>query len=151
MIESLFEKHHPRFGHTSALMVCLGMGLSYLVWKIAEGSKFVIGDHGQFPEAGAWIKEEALQFSPTFFFSFILPLIVFPSGFNMRRKKFFKNIGTISKFGFIATIFCFALMSLFVILACKMHWLYYYKTDIDKKTGKQYQYPFFLLLEDTPD
>jgi len=39
----------------------------------------------------------------------ILPAIVFPSGFNMRRKKFFRNILTIMKFGFLGTIICFAI------------------------------------------
>jgi len=29
----------------------------------------------------------------------------------MRRKKFFKNIATISKFGLFATIICFVVMS----------------------------------------
>ena len=139
VIEALFEKHSPPFGHTSAVMVVLGMGMSYVVWQIALYSKFVVGESNEYTEAGEWIRNDALQFSPTFFFSFILPLIVFPSGFNMRRKKFFKNIGTISKFGFIATLFCFALMSLFVYLACKAKWLYYYKND-----GTQ----FFLTIED---
>lgn len=52
-----------------------------------------------------------LQFSPALFFDLLLPVIVFPSGFNMRRKKFFRNITTIMKFGFVATIFCFAIYS----------------------------------------
>lgn len=47
----------------------------------------------------------------------------------MRRKKFFKNIGTISKFGLIATLFCFGLMSLFVYAACKWKLLYYTMSD----------------------
>ncbi len=50
-----------------------------------------------------------LRFSESLFFNLILPLIVFPSGYNMRRKKFFKNIGTIMKFGFLGTIICFSL------------------------------------------
>lgn len=49
-----------------------------------------------------------LRFDEGVFFELILPLIIFPSGYNMRRKKFFKNIGTIMKFGFIGTLFCFA-------------------------------------------
>jgi len=32
----------------------------------------------------------------------------------MRRKKFFRNIKTIMKFGFIATLFCFAIYSAMV-------------------------------------
>lgn len=50
-----------------------------------------------------------LKFDEETFFDLILPLIIFPSGYNMRRKKFFKNIGTIMKFGFVGTIFCFSI------------------------------------------
>lgn len=52
-----------------------------------------------------------LQFDESMFFNIILPAIMFPSGYNMRRKKFFKNIVSILKFGLIATIFCFAIYS----------------------------------------
>jgi NhaP-type Na+/H+ or K+/H+ antiporter len=48
-----------------------------------------------------------LRFKESVFFDLILPLIIFPSGFNMRRKKFFNNISTILKFGFIGTLICF--------------------------------------------
>ena len=51
------------------------------------------------------------MFNQDIFFDLILPLIVFPSGYNMRRKKFFGNIGTIMKFGFVGTIFCFIVYS----------------------------------------
>jgi len=50
-----------------------------------------------------------LQFDEKLFFDLALPLIIYPSGFNMRRKKFFRNIKTIMKFGFIGTLFCFAI------------------------------------------
>ena len=49
-----------------------------------------------------------LKFNEKMFFDLILPLIIFPSGYNMRRKKFFQNIGTIMKFGFVGTLFCFS-------------------------------------------
>lgn len=52
---------------------------------------------------------EDIQFSEKLFFDLILPLIIFPSGYNMRRKKFFRNIKTIMKFGFIGTIICFVI------------------------------------------
>ena len=50
-----------------------------------------------------------IQFNEDLFFELILPLILFPTGFNMKRRKFFKNIGTIIKFGFIGTFICFIL------------------------------------------
>jgi sodium/hydrogen exchanger-like protein 6/7 len=50
-----------------------------------------------------------LQFREGIFFELILPAIVFPSGYNMRRKKFFRNIKTIMKFGFIGTLFAFTI------------------------------------------
>jgi NhaP-type Na+/H+ or K+/H+ antiporter len=75
----------------------MGIVLSYCIYKMAEANqdeKLVLDD---------------LRFSESLFFNLILPLIVFPSGYNMRRKKFFKNIGTIMKFGFLGTIICFSL------------------------------------------
>lgn len=75
----------------------MGILLSYGIYKMAEADqeeKLVLDD---------------LRFSESLFFNLILPLIVFPSGYNMRRKKFFKNIGTIMKFGFLGTIICFSL------------------------------------------
>lgn len=47
VIEALFEKYKPPFGHTSAVMVVLGIGLSYLIWQISKYSKFVVGDDGE--------------------------------------------------------------------------------------------------------
>jgi NhaP-type Na+/H+ or K+/H+ antiporter len=75
----------------------MGILISYGIYKTAESNsseKMVLDD---------------LRFSEGLFFNLILPLIVFPSGYNMRRKKFFKNIGTIMKFGFLGTIICFSL------------------------------------------
>lgn len=80
----------------------MGICFSYAIYKMAEANpdeKIVLDD---------------LRFSEALFFDLILPLIVFPSGYNMRRKKFFKNIGTIMKFGFLGTIICFSLYTIFV-------------------------------------
>ena len=64
-----------------------------------------------------------LQFDEKLFFDLALPLIIYPSGFNMRRKKFFRNIGTIMKFGFIGTIFCFAIYTAMCYGALQAGWL----------------------------
>ena len=74
-----------------------------------------------------------LQFSEDLFFHAILPLIVFPKGYNMRRKKFFQNIGAILKFGVVGTLLCFMLNSTMLIAALKTGWI----TKYDAKTDKQ--------------
>jgi len=89
----------------------MGILLSYVIYKAAESNKdekLVLDD---------------LRFSESLFFNLILPLIVFPSGYNMRRKKFFKNIGTIMKFGFLGTIICFSLYTAMCYGALQMCWL----------------------------
>jgi hypothetical protein len=51
----------------------------------------------------------------------------------MRRKKFFANIGTIMKFGFIGTIFCFSIYTGMTYFALKQGWF----TKFDVKTQKE--------------
>jgi NhaP-type Na+/H+ or K+/H+ antiporter len=41
----------------------------------------------------------------------ILPPIVFNSGYSMKRKKFFENIGNITIFGLAVTLVCFVIYS----------------------------------------
>ena len=102
ILESSFMKYRPLMGHASGIVVGLGILVSFFVWlKIhnwnqdpdhQEKKNLIIGD---------------LQFNPETFFHFLLPLIIFPSGYNMRRKKFFKNFKTIIWFGFCGSFLCF--------------------------------------------
>jgi sodium/hydrogen exchanger-like protein 6/7 len=96
VIEAYMEKMKFKIGHTTGIVVMLGILVSFTLHKIQKAS----GDDD--------VLMEDLRFEQEIFFDLILPLIIFPSGYNMRRKKFFKNIGTIMKFGFVGTIVCFA-------------------------------------------
>lgn len=83
-------------GHTTGIVVMLGILVSYLLHSIGnqDDEKQLMKD---------------LNFNEKLFFDLVLPLIIFPSGYNMRRKKFFNNIGTIMKFGFFGTMICFSI------------------------------------------
>ena len=100
VIEALMASYNAKFGHTTAIIVVLGIGVSFIIKSISK----------QDDEYKDWVKD--LYFNEEVFFDLILPLIIFPSGFNMRRKKFFANIGTIMKFGFIGTLICFTYYTL---------------------------------------
>ena len=99
-VEACIAKNAPPIGHTTGVIVMLGIAMSALVRLLAKSEE----DYQQL------MKDVA--FSDSLFFYLILPLIIFPSGYNMRRKKFFANIGTIMKFGFLGTIICFTVYSL---------------------------------------
>ncbi len=56
------------------------------------------------------------SFDESLFFYFVLPPIIFAAGYNLKRRRFFSNIGGISLFGVVATIFTFFSISGFNLL-----------------------------------
>lgn len=73
-----------------------------------------------------------MRFDDNLFFYFILPPIVFASGFNMYRKKFFANISNILLFGVVGTFIAFGTFSgltIFTINSIELK-QYVYSTDI---------------------
>jgi len=55
----------------------------------------------------AFNKDFEFTFDTTIFFYVCLPPIIFAAGYNMRRKRFFENIGYILIFGVFGTILTF--------------------------------------------
>jgi len=95
-IEAVFEKFHPKIGHATCLTVILG-----IVWSIIFYS-LIAEDPIKLP-----IYTEVFRFPDKLFFDIILPPIIFNSGFSMKRKKFFENLGNIMIFGLVVTLVCF--------------------------------------------
>lgn len=117
IFEAYFAKNKPKFGHTTGVIVCIGMLASYAIFKISDDPTLM----------------SDLRFNESVFFELILPAIVFPSGFNMRRKKFFRNIKTIGKFGFVGTLFAF---SIYTAMTYGV-WSAGLITKTDKDSGEQ--------------
>ena len=93
------ETKKPIFGHEAGLVILVGVIISYFV----KSSNHVD-------------LAELLTFEPDFFFYFCLPPIIFASGYNMKRKKFFENFTNILMFGLFGTILQFCIFSILTYL-----------------------------------
>ena len=97
--EAFRHKKDLSFGHEASLVTLIGFGISY-AYQAAGKKEFA----------------EMFKFSDDLFFYFCLPPIVFASGFNMQRKKFFQNIGNIVLFGLVGTIITFVSFSVITVI-----------------------------------
>jgi NhaP-type Na+/H+ or K+/H+ antiporter len=57
--------------------------------------------------------ETASEFQGNIFFQFMLPFLIFGVGYNMKRRRFFRNIGHIVTNGLLGTLINFVLLSVF--------------------------------------
>lgn len=57
--------------------------------------------------------ETSPEFQRAVFFQFMLPFLIFGVGYNMKRRRFFRNIGHITMNGFLGTIITFVILSAF--------------------------------------
>ena len=118
MLYMLFEayKHKKdlKFGHEASLVCVVGLAVSAIMWSYSVGEF-----------------SDMMTFNDNLFFYFILPPIVFASGFNMYRKKFFGNLTNILLFGLVSTLITFALFSTFTMLIDSHLNLYENQYDIE--------------------
>ena len=96
------EKYKPAFGHETCATLILGVIVSLFLWLCEKTN-----DTGTF------------TFKQSFFFNFFLPPIIFNSGFNMRKKRFFQNLGNVALFGLVVTLVCFVVYSLITVACIK--------------------------------
>ncbi|KAJ3447597.1 sodium/hydrogen exchanger [Anaeramoeba flamelloides] len=64
-----------------------------------------------------------VSFNSEVFMLFLLPQIIFESGYNMRRKAFFKNSASILLFAFVGTLISMLIISFGLMLFVKIKWV----------------------------
>jgi sodium/hydrogen exchanger-like protein 6/7 len=74
--------------HESGVAILLGMGVGLAVANIRTVEEL----------------KNLVLFDQSSFFLILLPPIIFASGYNMKRRMFFKNLGSILAFAFIGTV-----------------------------------------------
>ena len=72
---------------------------------------------------------DSVKFNEDLFFYFVLPPIIFAGGYNMKRRRFFKNFSYIMLFGVLGTIVQFVVSVVCVIYISNEHWI---KDENDK-------------------
>ena len=112
LFEASKHKYGLTFGHEASLVCLTGLAVSACMQWMGV-SEF----------------HNLMKFNDDLFFYFVLPPIVFASGFNMYRKKFFANIQNIVLFGVIGTFIAFGSFSGLTILYCKLFGLKQYTWD----------------------
>ena len=106
---SLLEKYHCVVGHEAGLVILFGMIISLILYF-----------------SGHEDMTNMMTFDENFFFYFCLPPIVFASGYNMKRKKFFENFTNILLFGLFGTVLQFTIFSILTYVVVNMEVLYKY-------------------------
>ena len=74
MVAALSEKYKPSIGHETSYTIILGIVLSVILWFCTRDGSTLAAD---------------FKFSPSFIFDFMLPPLIFNSGYTMHKKKFF--------------------------------------------------------------
>lgn len=116
-IGSYMEVRKFSFGHETGVIIILGAVCSGAVYTF-----LIIVDHETVAEASIAVAD-SFKFPNELFFEVLLPLIIFSTGYNMRRQKFFENITNIAKFGLLGTFLTFVFYALMVTL------LFWYNGD----------------------
>ena len=97
LIGTYMESKHWRFGHETGVIILVGIIFSSSLY-FAYGEALPI------------------KYSEHFLFDYALPLILFSEGYNMKRRRFFKNINNASLFGILGTAANWAITAGFLML-----------------------------------
>ena len=87
----VFEKIHFHYMHESGVVMLLGIGITLTFKFFIPSLDFT----------------KSLAFSDKIFFTFVLPLIIFGAGYNLKKRQFFKYFTYIFLLGVVGTLIAF--------------------------------------------
>ena len=135
----VFDKIHFHYMHESGMVMLLGIIITLLIKIFSPSSDFT----------------KSLEFSDKIFFTYILPLIIFGAGYNLKKRSSFKYfmyifllgvIGTLIAFLWVAPVtYFFNKFQRFTLSSSKYDYdslVQYGGIPIDKKTRERLIYPF---------
>ena len=103
IISSLKSSTNTAFGHEASYITAIGFLISLAAFMSNNNTI-----------------QENIIFDDNVLFYFCIPPIVFASGFNMRRKRFFQNFSNIMIFGIFGTLVTY------ILFAALTWWIYSY-------------------------
>jgi hypothetical protein len=87
----IFEKIHFHYMHESGVVMLLGIAITLTFKFFIPSLDFTT----------------SLAFSDKIFFTFVLPLIIFGAGYNLKKRQFFKYFTYIFLLGVVGTLIAF--------------------------------------------
>ena len=141
-IGSFMEVKKFSFGHETGVIIILGAVCSSLVY-----ATLILRYHETVAEASIAVAD-SFKFPNELFFEVLLPLIIFATGYNMRRQKFFENFTNISKFGLLGTFLTFVFFAVMVQLLFDYNDGYLWAFDFDAE-GTEEEKVWFKFKLDT--
>ena len=96
-VGTCLEKKGCGFGHETGVVILVGLAIGTIFYALG--------------------KQVSTEFNPKVLFDFGLPFILYTSGYNMRRRRFYEDFNNITMFGILSTVVCFIILTMTTIAA----------------------------------
>ena len=117
------------FGHEASYIALIGFLISLCAWLSNNN-----------------MIQENIIFDDNVLFYFCIPPIVFASGYNMRRKRFFQNFTNIMIFGVLGTLVTYILFAGFTLWIHSYNWMTMYNATTGEWQDLVLSTPEILLM-----
>jgi len=122
----IFEKIHFHYIHESGLVMLMGIAITLIFKFFIPSLDFTT----------------SLAFSDKIFFTFVLPLVIFGAGYNLKKRQFFKYFFYIFLLGVVGTLIVFAWVSPITYFFNKFNFFYL--------SYSKYDYPSLIKMGGVP-